>query len=588
MQPVRRSESARLSGRRPVGFDLETAGANTLFTHAGESPFVRLAGYSSEDGPRTTTDIPELLSALDDAPYLYGHNVLGFDLLALSFHHGADWERLSRKTLDTMILDRLDYPPEARDTGGSVDKYDLDASCARRGVGGKTDNLKELAKEFGGYDQIPTDDARYIEYLKGDITAIENLIKKLPRNDYAKREHQVQSWLGRMTLNGFKVDIPLLEDRIAQGEKRKQDALEILRDDYDLPLGRFEWSGRGKDKIEHWEEFKSPLGTLEGKRWLEDVWDSFGVRNPPLTPTKEMSTKAADLREMMEDNVFPGELTEILNEIMIVTQIRTVYQTTQDHLIDGYVHAGINMGQASGRSSVTNPGLTVFGKRNGRHIERDIFIAPDGWSVFTSDLRQVDMRGIAALCQDPAYMALFENGRDPHTEIAVQLFGSADFRDQVKPITHGSNYGLGQKKLIAQGHDPAKVRRYFAERKSQFPLLMKWQDEAREMAATGELIGSHGRRMRCDSNRAYTQGPALMGQNSAAEILKECILRLDDSFRPYVVTMVHDEIVFCAPTKDLPEIMPEVERAMTFEFRGVPIECDLSKSGKSWGEVCGK
>ena len=79
-----------------------------------------------------------------------------------------------------------------------------------------------------------------------------------------------------------------------------------------------------------------------------------------------------------------------------------------------------------------------------------------------------------------------------------------------------------------------------------------------------------------------------MGQNGAAEILKDCILRMPQEFRPYVVTMVHDEIVFCAPTKDCPEIMQEVKRAMTFEFRGVPIECDLSGPGRSWGEVSAK
>src|ERR1700744_4865425 len=178
----------------PVGFDIETASANTLFTHSGDTPFLRLAGYSSPDGVKTTTDMGELVKALEDAPWIYGHNVLGFDLLALSFHHGADWERLSRKTLDTMMLDRLDFPPQARDTGGSVDKYDLDAACERRGVAGKTDSIRELGKEFGGYDQIPVDDPRYIEYLQGDVAAIEGLIKELPRTKYGQREHKVQSW----------------------------------------------------------------------------------------------------------------------------------------------------------------------------------------------------------------------------------------------------------------------------------------------------------------------------------------------------------------------------------------------------------
>ena len=571
----------------PVGFDIETGPADELFTYG--DGFLRLAGYSGENGPMTTTDMQELIRVLDDAPWIYGHNVLMFDLPALCFRHGADWESLSRKTLDTLILDRLDYPPKARDTGGSVDKYDLDAVCERRGVPGKADILKELAKEFGGYDKIPVTDPRYIEYLRIDVQAIEGLIDELPLDDYAKREHRVQSWLGRMTLNGFDVNVELNNERIAKGEETKAAALVSLSEDWNLPLGKFVWSGRGDDKVETWTPFDSPLASVEGRKWLIEMWDAFGVTNPPKTGKGRLSTKAEDLRTLIGQNHLHPDLVEILNLIMTVTTVRTVYQTVDNCLVNGKVHASINMGQASGRSSVTNPGLTVFGKRGERYHERDIFIPPfPDWSVFTCDLSQVDMRAIAGLCQDPNYMALFEDGRDPHTEIAIQLFGDAKFRQEVKPITHGSNYGLGQNKLIAQGHDPDKVRRYFSQRKSQFPILLNWQDDMREMARSGYLIGSHGRKMKCDPRRVYTQAPALMGQNGAAEILKDCILRLPQEFRPYVRTMVHDEIVFCAPDKDIEEIMQEVRKAMTFTWRGVPIECDLSGPGPSWGAVSAK
>lgn len=573
----------------PVGFDIETASANQLFTYG--PGFLRLAGFSGPSEPILTTDMSELVTALDDAPMIYGHNILGFDLLALAHYHGADWERLAAKSIDTMLLDRLDFPPMAKDTGGSVDKYDLDAVCERRGVPGKTDSIRDLGKEFGGYDQIPVDDDRYREYLQGDVRAIENLLDELPElNSYAIREHKVQSWLGRMSLNGFRVDIPLLNQRLSEGEIRKSAALHSLSEDWDLPLGRFGWSGRGNDKIEQWEEFDSPLASLEGRKWLLQVWDAFGITNPPKTDKGRLSTKAEDMRTLIATNMLHPDLIEILILIMIVTTERTVYQTTESCLTSaGFVHPSINMGQASGRSSVTNPGLTVFGKRGERYHERDIFI-PDNpdWSIFTCDLSQVDMRAIAGLSQDANYMALFNDGRDPHTEIAVQLFGDASFRQQIKPITHGSNYGLGANKLIAQGHDPDKVRKYFAQRKSQFPVLMAYFDDIREQASSGLLDNGWGRKMKCDPRRTYTQGPALMGQGAAADILKECILRLPPELRPNVKVTVHDEIVFAAETKGIDEVMHAVKEAMTFEWRGVPIECDLSGPGNSWGAVCAK
>src|SRR6185437_16269975 len=123
----------------------------------------------------------------------------------------------SAKSLDTLILDRLDFPPRARDTGGSADKYDLDHVAERRGLPGKTDNLAELAKQHGGYGAIPVDDPAYRAYLAGDVNAIHRLIDVLPKNPYARREHQVASLAGQMTLNGFRVDLPLLARRIAEG-----------------------------------------------------------------------------------------------------------------------------------------------------------------------------------------------------------------------------------------------------------------------------------------------------------------------------------------------------------------------------------
>src|SRR6266446_2112768 len=105
----------------PVGFDLETASAGELFSHG--PGFIKLAGFSGPDNSVSyLTDMTYLITVLDDAPWIYGHNILGFDMLALAYHHGADWDKLSRKAVDTEILDRLVHPPMARDTGGSLDK----------------------------------------------------------------------------------------------------------------------------------------------------------------------------------------------------------------------------------------------------------------------------------------------------------------------------------------------------------------------------------------------------------------------------------------------------------------------------------
>jgi DNA polymerase-1 len=577
----------------PVGYDLETAEAGKLWDYG--PGFLRLAGYTNDGDVKLTTDPAELLATLAAAPWLYGHNVLGFDLLALAHVYGADWESLAAKTLDTLILDRLDYPPEARDTAGSADRYDLSHVCERRGVPGKTDDLRELARKHGGYDKIPPDDPEYREYLIGDVRAIEALIDKLPRNGYAKREHRCQTIFGRMSLNGFRVDLPLLNERIEQGESLKGEALEILRDDYDLPLGHFEWHGRGEAKEELWSDFDNPLATLEGRKWLVEIWDAFGVRNPPVTDKGRLSTSAVDLRPLAESPLVHPDLRRILELMMTVTTTRTVYQTVADHLVGDRVHPLINMGQASGRSSVTSPGLTVFGKRGGRHVEREVFIPEPGYVVMSCDLSQVDMRAIAGLSQDPTYMQLFiglgpdGKPKDPHKENALLLFGDENRRDAIKPINHGANYGLGANRMIAQGFDPQLVRAFFERFEQNYPVLCQWREGIRDIGRAGQLLDNgFGRKMRCNPSRAYTQAPALMGQGAAADILKEALLRIPSDLHQFLRVPVHDEFVFVAPEGDAEEVGHEVKKAMSFEWEGVPIECDLSKPGPNWGVVSAK
>jgi DNA polymerase-1 len=118
---------------------------------------------------------------------------------------------------------------------------------------------------------------------------------------------------------------------------------------------------------------------------------------------------------------------------------------------------------------------------------------------------------------------------------------------------------------------------------------VEWQDEVRAEGEAGHLLDNGwGRKMRCDPARAYTQAPALMGQGGARDIMGEALLRLPGEFRPYLRTIVHDEVVMSVPAKDAEEIGREVQKAMTWEWKGVPILCDLSKPGRSWGEVSAK
>jgi hypothetical protein len=132
------------------------------------------------------------------------------------------------------------------------------------------------------------------------------------------------------------------------------------------------------------------------------------------------------------------------------------------------------------------------------------------------------------------------------------------------------------------------VRRAVAARTEALPDVEIWKDEVRELAASGQLLDNgFGCLMRCDPERAYTQAPALMGQGAARDIMCESLLRLVERWpesTQYLRAVVHDEVVLCVPEADAPLWADRLREAFTWEWKGVPILCDVSPAGRTWAD----
>jgi len=560
-------------------FDIETCGADELWRR---KDFVRLSGVQQADASQLlTTDPDVLIHALSEAQEIAGHNILGFDLLALARHHGADYEALAAKSRDSLIIARQQDPPLSK--GMPAGYYKLDPLAQRLGHEGKSDDLKCLAKQYGGYDAIPLDNEQYKDYLCGDLRASRAVLEAQgPLDAYTRREHRVQALMGRISLEGIRIDEELLHDRYQRGADRFALGKDLLVSRYGFPeinaqgkqAAAPQRTGAGK------EAFHAALvGAGIGPVWLSENWTLN--KDGSLSLAKEvLSQKIVLFADHGKDAA-----ALICETVLEMNGVRSIYGNVLHHLVDGRVHPTISPEQASGRWSVTKPGVTVMGKRGGKHVEREIMLPEAGHVMIAFDFDQVDMRAIAGHCQDPAYMALFAPGRNVHSEVALAVFGTVAKRDDAKVIGHAWNYGASIGRLVAAGATLEDATRFDERMRESYPRLSEWRDEVRGLAGAGEILDNgFGRRMRVHPEWAYTQAPAAMGQGGTRDIVAEGLLNLPAEIVPMLRAVIHDEAVLSVPADSVEDVSRAVLDAFTFEFKGVAITAGASPAGRSWGQ----
>ena len=645
--PLKDSAGQAATQRGPLGWDIETASSDALFRGEFDGPYVRLAGLIGDSQPSGVTDTgaQSLVDSLGAAECHYGHNIFGFDLLALARHAGADYDALADKAIDTLVLARLVDPPVARDRGGDGG-FDLDTLSERLGGPGKTNDIKALAQKHGGFDKIPQDDPEYHAYLKGDLLATQHVFSTLvpkisgtqPFTDYAHREMKVVALQNRMTLNGWGVNTELLAERVTREAEQRAEAVEVLHREYGMPVEKITYKLR---KMGDWpdtaprmgivqaraalaanpgnlvalgmaeerrEPYAKPWSTDVGKAAIIEAFRSAGAEHHPRTATGDIRLGKEPLGTEMWFDTNDGKskpgmamhyadnpaVLRIIDLILRANGASDKYAEIQSFVTpQGRVHPRVGAPQATGRWATTEPATANMAKRGTKGLEiREIFDESEqGLVHIACDLSQVDLRAMAGLSQDPAYIEILQPGRDAHMEMADVYFGARtkETRAKTKAFNHAGNYGQGPKAVSERTGIPLEkcydIQRAKAE---AFPRLAEYIQKTRELAASGQLMDNgFGRMMRPDPERHYTQGPALMGQGAARDIMCESLLRLDARarwMRDYLRAVVHDEVIVAVPEERVAEVQELLRDAFTWEWRGVPILCDVSEPGRTWAD----
>jgi DNA polymerase-1 len=276
------------------------------------------------------------------------------------------------------------------------------------------------------------------------------------------------------------------------------------------------------------------------------------------------------------------------------------------HPETGRIHTTFNQTvAATGRLSSSDPNLQNIPVRTtlGREIRKG-FVPADGYVFLSADYSQIELRVLAHLSEDPAFVEAFRADRDIHRETAARIFGvdpeavNGGMRDQAKTINFATIYGQGSVALAGQlGISRAQADQFIANYFERFSGVRRYLDEMKEQAKErGYVETLLGRRRYIPEIRSRNPGVRGFGerlatnspiQGTAADLIKIAMIRLHGRLAASgtgarMLLQVHDELLLEVPEASVEEarriVREEMESAIQLE---VPLKVDMGV-GPSW------
>ena len=338
------------------------------------------------------------------------------------------------------------------------------------------------------------------------------------------------------------------------------------------------------------------------------LFDQLGLPVLKRTPTGP-STDASVLQELAEEG---HQLPILLMDYREISKLESTYLDTLPELVhpaDGRLHTSFNQTvAATGRLSSSDPNLQNIPIR--RELGRDIrrgFVAQPGWKFLVADYSQIELRLLAHLSNDPAFVSAFQSGGDIHRQTAAIIFGvdvtdvTSEMRSRAKTINFATIYGQGANALARQlriAHAEAKafIETYFTRFGGVRAYLDSQVAYAREHGYVETIF--HRRRyipelrdrnfnIRAFGERVATNAPI---QGSAADLIKVAMIRIHEALRAgnlraQMLLQVHDELVLEAPPNEVDRVSDIVRQSMEQAAElSVPLVVDLG-SGSNWLEA---
>lgn len=528
-----------------------------------------------------------------------GHN-LKFDLQSVSKYIGGLPAQSYACTLNaSFILDN-------RNRNG----LGLD-DCLKREFG--YEMVKGVGKEVEKYsfDEVATYAALDAEWTWKLWLKLSSELDKTGLRGIFNLEMDVLEVICRMELRGADIDVSKLEDLKADLEVQLETTkatiyrlagkafnINSVPEKQKLLFSPKKEGGRGlRPKV------LTPAGEKRADQGLPSTYADYSVAEPAIKmfEGKDAVVDAlltySDLNKLLTTYVIPylgGDITRtLLGKSKIVAK--------KSLLLNGRIHTDfVQYGAETGRFSSRNPNLQNVPAphtANGKAI-RNLFVAPEGYSLVVADYSQIEPRVIASFSQDRIMCGAYVNGEDIYTTIGSTM--GVD-RKAGKVLVLSLAYGVGPDKIADSiGCSLQEARDLLDEFVRKFPSVARYKKQVvadgRRQAPIPYVSTILKRRrylpdLRSNEvwkrSRAERQAFNTVIQGSAADLIKVAMIRANKMIpeKSALILTVHDELVTVTPTDIAEETAEQIRLAMEgINALTVPLLADV-KIVQRWGEA---
>jgi DNA polymerase I-like protein with 3'-5' exonuclease and polymerase domains len=555
-----------LADAEAIGADIETT---ALDPRDGKTRLLQLAT------PEETfvidvfavRDLSPLKGVLESGPVKAFHNSK-FDYQFLLAEHGVSLSPLFDTMLAAQLLDGGEY-------GAS---YALEA-VAEHYLDEAVDKSARREDWSGGLSQ------RQLEYAARDAAILLPLRERLAGKLEEERlsyisviEFGAVAAIAEMELAGVKLDLARWKELEKTVRERRDKAALALDAQFPEPEGMLPLEGLG------------PRLNLNSPKQITDAFLSLGIELPDTKVWTLLKVDHPAARLLLEYRELQKKLGTYLETYPSFVHPKT-----------GRIHANfLQCRVPTGRLACTNPNIQQIPHED---EFRRCFVAEEGYVLVIADYSQIELRILAEVSDDPAFVHAFQNGEDLHRVTAATMYGvpiddvTKEQRTAAKRINFGLMYGRGARSLSAQlGTDEERGRQLIDEYFANYPKVQRFLQRTANRAVRDRELRTLAGRVRKFGNVPVADDRGAMRreamnypiQGAASDIAKLALGYVREELEGLdarLINCIHDEFVVECREEISGEVSERTRAAMMRAgeeiLNRVPVDVEVAVS-REW------